>query len=346
MSASRTSRVTPEPGHAVGAMKAPSPVLVALEFSEQGDEALRQGAANALALAAPLVACHVLPESFRVRVLFPQDAGVDASLQEALALKARDLVRARVAAVLPPATAVTIEIDSGSPHSGILETAARVGAGLIVIGPGRAAQRVAQASSCPVLVARPSPRAGVVIGATDFSDAALPALHAAADAARWMGGGLRVIHCLDVDQAAAIAAAGAAGGAGAIALPVLSEPVFAEIRADAVAALARAQASLGTESEVAVLRRSPGRGIVEEAAATGASLVVVGTRGRTGIKRLLMGSTAEYVMSAAPCSVLVVPLHHPEPPSAVAAPEQPAIVSDIPSAPASPTTPGDGRRSP
>lgn len=304
-------------------MSRPSPVVVGVDFSDHGDEALRQGAATAQAAGAPLVACHVLPEPFRVRVLFPHEAGIDASLQDALALKARDLVRARVEAVLPPATAVTIEIDSGSPHSGILETAARVGAGLIVMGPGRAALRVAQASSCPVLVARPSPRAGKVIGATDFSDAALPALHAAAEAARWMGGGLRVMHCLDVDQAVAIAAAGAAGGAGAIALPLLSGPAFDELRADATAALERALASLGAEGEVAVVRRSPGHGIVDEAAAVGASLVVVGTRGRRGLQRLLMGSTAEHVMSSAPCSVLVVPLHRREAASAVTPSEPP-----------------------
>ncbi len=34
-------------------------------------------------------------------------------------------------------------------------------------------------------------------------------------------------------------------------------------------------------------------------------LVVVGTHGRTGIKRLLLGSVAEYVVRHAPCSVLV-----------------------------------------
>jgi universal stress protein A len=35
-------------------------------------------------------------------------------------------------------------------------------------------------------------------------------------------------------------------------------------------------------------------------------LIVIGTHGRTGIKRLFMGSVAEKVIRHAPCSVLVV----------------------------------------
>lgn len=45
----------------------------------------------------------------------------------------------------------------------------------------------------------------------------------------------------------------------------------------------------------------------------GADLVVVGTHGRTGIDRLLIGSVAERVVRAAPCPVLTVkPRRTPE----------------------------------
>ena len=43
--------------------------------------------------------------------------------------------------------------------------------------------------------------------------------------------------------------------------------------------------------------------------AVATSLIVVGTRGRTGLARLALGSVAEAVINRAPCSVLVVPLH-------------------------------------
>lgn len=42
----------------------------------------------------------------------------------------------------------------------------------------------------------------------------------------------------------------------------------------------------------------------------GVDLVVVATHGRTGFKRLLLGSVAERVVREAPCPVLVVRGHH------------------------------------
>ena len=40
-----------------------------------------------------------------------------------------------------------------------------------------------------------------------------------------------------------------------------------------------------------------------------AQLIVVGTQGRTGLSRIALGSVAEAVVRAAPCSVLVVRIH-------------------------------------
>ena len=62
----------------------------------------------------------------------------------------------------------------------------------------------------------------------------------------------------------------------------------------------------GLTVEGKVLVGSPARTIVEEAAATGADVVVVGTHGHSGLKHLLLGSVAEAVVRKAPCPVLVV----------------------------------------
>ncbi|MDO9530686.1 MAG: universal stress protein [Deltaproteobacteria bacterium] len=50
----------------------------------------------------------------------------------------------------------------------------------------------------------------------------------------------------------------------------------------------------------------PEEGIVKAADFKGASLIIVGSHGRTGLKRLLMGSVAERVIGHAKCPVLVV----------------------------------------
>lgn len=46
--------------------------------------------------------------------------------------------------------------------------------------------------------------------------------------------------------------------------------------------------------------------IVEKAFAYKADLIIMGSHGRSGFKKLLMGSVAEYVTNIAPCSVHVV----------------------------------------
>uniref|UniRef100_A0A7C3J550 Universal stress protein n=1 Tax=Candidatus Methanomethylicus mesodigestus TaxID=1867258 RepID=A0A7C3J550_9CREN len=51
---------------------------------------------------------------------------------------------------------------------------------------------------------------------------------------------------------------------------------------------------------------SIGSAIVREAEATKTSLIVVGTRGLTGIKRTLLGSVADYVVKNAHCDVHIV----------------------------------------
>jgi len=47
--------------------------------------------------------------------------------------------------------------------------------------------------------------------------------------------------------------------------------------------------------------------IVQEAKERAIDIIVMGTHGRTGIKRILMGSVAQNVIGHAPCPVLVVP---------------------------------------
>jgi nucleotide-binding universal stress UspA family protein len=60
--------------------------------------------------------------------------------------------------------------------------------------------------------------------------------------------------------------------------------------------------------EHVLLEGDPALEIVRFARDSRISLVVMGTHGRTGVERMLMGSVAERVLRDAPCSVLVVKL--------------------------------------
>lgn len=58
--------------------------------------------------------------------------------------------------------------------------------------------------------------------------------------------------------------------------------------------------------EKKVLEGDPRVALVDLARAEHADLLVVGSHGRTGLARLVLGSVAGYVVSHAPCDVLVV----------------------------------------
>jgi nucleotide-binding universal stress UspA family protein len=65
-------------------------------------------------------------------------------------------------------------------------------------------------------------------------------------------------------------------------------------------------AARGIEVETVVREGYPATVIEEEAARLGADLIVIGTRGLSGLKHLLLGSIAERVVQKAPCPVLTV----------------------------------------
>ncbi len=50
----------------------------------------------------------------------------------------------------------------------------------------------------------------------------------------------------------------------------------------------------------------PATSISELAKSQGADLIVMGTHGRTGLRRLLMGSVAEAIVRRAPCPVFIM----------------------------------------
>jgi nucleotide-binding universal stress UspA family protein len=58
--------------------------------------------------------------------------------------------------------------------------------------------------------------------------------------------------------------------------------------------------------ETLVGQGAPAAEILRIAAEQQASLIVIATHGRTGLKRLALGSVAEQVIREAPCPVLVV----------------------------------------
>jgi nucleotide-binding universal stress UspA family protein len=62
----------------------------------------------------------------------------------------------------------------------------------------------------------------------------------------------------------------------------------------------------GLEAEARIVLGDPRWALEEEATREKADLIVVGSHGRTGVERVILGSVAAHIVKHAPCSVLVV----------------------------------------
>ena len=133
----------------------------------------------------------------------------------------------------------------------------------------------------------------VVLVATDFSDSAEAALAVAVQYARVLHARLHLLH------------------------------IFSAEEIDVTRLLAEAAAKAGPDVPVPVAGTSgdPAEEILRYATRHPIDLIVVGTHGRTGVSRVLLGSVAERVVRGARCPVLVVPAPRP---SAAPAPSAPA----------------------
>ncbi len=71
--------------------------------------------------------------------------------------------------------------------------------------------------------------------------------------------------------------------------------------------LTQAQAA-GVPTEVQQMPGNAGRVICDMAIHWGADLILMGSRGRSGLKELFLGSVSNYVLHHVPCSILTVKL--------------------------------------
>lgn len=142
-----------------------------------------------------------------------------------------------------------------------------------------------------------------VLCPVDFSDHSLRALRHAATLVGWYQAALTALYVdteLPVDNAADVGTFGVASTA------VLEAARSTRVVDDLHGFVARVLDSQGVDVEVEEGRDVAGA-IVSRAVTLSADLIVMGTHGRTGIKRWFAGSVAERVLRTAPCPVMVVP---------------------------------------
>ena len=197
-------------------------------------------------------------------------------------------------------------LEEGPPHRVLARMAQELKPGLVVVGAieshnrllralGSTADRVVRQAFCPVLIVRPDspfPPARI-LGPVDLSDTSAGTLRCALELLEQAG-----IHAAALE-----------------ALFVLS-PAEASIHfsPDQISYLAREELKRFAEKEIPNVRVErqvragmPWEQILLEAKEIKADLLVLGTHGRSGLERLLLGSVTSDVLREARCSVLVVP---------------------------------------
>jgi nucleotide-binding universal stress UspA family protein len=151
----------------------------------------------------------------------------------------------------------------------------------------------------------------VVVVGSDFSDQAVRAVQAAYEQAKGhTPAELHVVHATVLATTGADLSGGAPPFSGLGGLSVLS---LEELRSELVKHLDAHLAELpgfresGVRVLAHVLLESPTFALTRMAEALEAKLVVVGSHGRHGVARWLLGSVAEAVVRQASCPILIVP---------------------------------------
>lgn len=278
--------------------------MVATDFSERSDRALRRATLLAKQFGARLSLVHVVDDDRPQRMLEKERDLASQLLDETGAsVRGHDGVTCDTRVVL------------GASFAGILKAVEDGGPDLLVIGPhrrqelrdifaGTTAERTIRSASCPVLMAN-APPAGAyrrILLTTDFSEEARRAVDAFVALGMGHGSEISLLHLFDV-MAFRLAMAGSMTESSRITyLENVRDEARKELVSFAQAAALRSVKQIARES-----RSSTALDILAEAKETSADLIVVGTRGRSGLGKFLLGSVAEEVLRSADRDVLAVP---------------------------------------
>lgn len=248
-------------------------------------------------------------------VVAPYEASLSPAVWDEVRRAARaQLQEARKAVEARGISTVTAEIaDLSEPVEAIRAAVESHGADLIVMGThghgglkhaflGSVAERTLRAAVRPVLavkedVARAEQPIRRILLAVDFSAHSDRAVETSAALARRLAASVDVVHAFDLPLDY---------------VPYASDfgmELEQKIQASAAERLEGVRARLAEARVTATLHTRRGHAsqvIAELAAELGSQLIVMGTRGNSGLAHVFLGSVAERTLRMAPCSVLTV----------------------------------------
>ena len=293
-------------------MRTAKSIIVGVDYSTWSTNAVREAVRIAHRNNARLICLHAVDhELFDA---FRDSEGFNEGEIRAIAIRR---LEEHVAEIVASGHDIECHLAFGHPFEAMLEAIETHGAELVVIGSqgldaedpnriGAFAARCVRKAPADVLLVRErqvEPFRSVV-ACVDFSETSIRAAYQAAEIADQDKSGLELLH---VYQTPTFTAPDV--GIFAPALPVTRSPEIARALEDKLDRLADeiSDAVGGIEIHTHVEEfANIATGIAGRIEELGADLAVLGTRGRTGLKCLLLGTTAEKVIHQSPCSTLAV----------------------------------------
>src|SRR5208283_4631162 len=134
-----------------------------------------------------------------------------------------------------------------------------------------------------------------ILMATDGSTKNQPAVKKGLELARELGSTTYVVYVIDETPFTSSQ------------IEVLTDEVYTELKEEGEKAIEQVKKSAdGVKLETFILSGRPAHAITKFAAKNYVDLIVVGSQGKSGLERLLLGSVAESIIRTAECMVLVV----------------------------------------
>jgi nucleotide-binding universal stress UspA family protein len=287
-------------------------IIVATDFSPLSDSAGRRAATLATLDGATIHLVHAVRYP---AVATPYEVSVPAGVWEGVRRGAEEkLEESRKALEKEAGATVTAEVsDATDPARAIAEAVEAHAADLIVMGThghsgikhaflGSVAERTLRTAPCPVLAVKESgPTAAAPISrilvAMDFSPHAEEAAQVATRLAKRLSASVDVLHVFDLPRDYIPYAS------------VFGTELEQKVESGVAEKLESVRERLEATDVPVTLhyrRGHPSVVIADTAEQSGCQLIVMGTRGQTGLSHVLLGSVAERTLRAAPCSVLVV----------------------------------------
>lgn len=236
------------------------------------------------------------------------------ALDEAIRAEARQHLDAAAARLASPGLSIETTIGTGRPADVVTALAEEQDGDLIVVGSrghgviesmllGSVSAEIVDRSRLPVLVARRRSIDRVVLG-WDGSEGAEQAVGCLLDWGIFTRSEIHVVSVADLRLPTWTDSSTMGEEAAAAAFERAAEPSRQQ-HEQMAHEMSKRLTRAGLTSEAHLRDGDPGYELVRAAETFEADLIVVGTRGRTGLARLLLGSVARNVLHHAHCSVLV-----------------------------------------